>query len=292
MANETTVTLNTDLGAALSVLPAALCAVTDGNTSAARRVAVLRAAVQRGLPRKAIVALARLMERDGVRPGDIRTLYALRTRVVENGAAGLEEAVFAVDRCVDVLQMDAPSEEAGATAGRAVLGAVIAVLLPDQADTVWDRIAAHTNGELVRPDPETARAALRALLDSDASDDSLVHPFHLFRGGLPLGGLPSLPDDGAPWGDTAHRLYEGLAGSISLSKHEKTAVIRGISSYRRGQLEALLEIFSEEDHRFLELDERHHPQLRALAVDHALDWLEVHADVTAWEPLDAGCEAE
>lgn len=66
-----------------------------------------------------------------------------------------------------------------------------------------------------------------------------------------------------------------LAGSISLTKDEKTRIIESIPKLKQSQIDELIKIFDEERRKFAELGEEHVPQLDKLARQHYEDWLDI-----------------
>lgn len=66
-----------------------------------------------------------------------------------------------------------------------------------------------------------------------------------------------------------------LAGSISLTKDEKSRIVESIPKLKQAQVDELVRIFEEERRKFAELGEEHLPQLQKLAKQHYEDWLDI-----------------
>lgn len=66
-----------------------------------------------------------------------------------------------------------------------------------------------------------------------------------------------------------------LAGSISLTKDEKSRIVESIPKLKQSQIDELIKIFEEERRKFAELGEEHVPQLEKLARQHYEDWLDI-----------------
>lgn len=66
-----------------------------------------------------------------------------------------------------------------------------------------------------------------------------------------------------------------LAGSISLTKDEKSRIVESIPKLKQSQIDELIRIFEEERRKFAELGEEHVPQLEKLAQQHYDDWVDI-----------------
>lgn len=66
-----------------------------------------------------------------------------------------------------------------------------------------------------------------------------------------------------------------LAGSISLTKEQKFAVLQTIPKLSQGQIDELIRILTEERKTFGELDRKHWPQLNSLYQQHYSQWKEL-----------------
>lgn len=66
-----------------------------------------------------------------------------------------------------------------------------------------------------------------------------------------------------------------LAGSISLTRDEKTRIVESIPKLKQSQIDELIRIFEEERRKFAELGEEHVPQLEKLAKQHYEDWVDI-----------------
>lgn len=245
---------------ALPLLPAALCAIADGAPTAARRVALLRAIRAMGTPWEATALLLTILEERAVRPEHIRSLYALRALLVEESAteARTEEAL---GYAADVALAGGPTAEQ-----LAVLAAATSAL-----DGDWEVLSRR--GIPGRPTSEDTRATMRSILAREVTPPH-ENPIDLFRGALPIAGLPT------PGSADPVRFYDGLAGSISLAPQERIAVVERLGSLTQVQIDALVGIFEEERVKFLSLDETHYPQLRRLAVEFGVQWIEVYEGLT------------
>lgn len=245
---------------ALPILPAVLCAIADGAPTPARRVAVLRAIRSTGAEREATAHLITILEERAILPEHIRSLYALRAVLAEDSATE-SRVEAALGYAADVALAGGPTAEQ-----LAVLAAATSVL-----EGSWEML--HRRGIPERPSSEDTRATMQRILAREAPPDR-DHPIDLFRGALPIAGLP------APGTTDPVRFYDGLAGSISLSPRERVAVVERLGDLTQEQIDALVDIFEEERVKFLSLDELHHPQLRRLAVEFGVQWLDVYDELT------------
>lgn len=66
-----------------------------------------------------------------------------------------------------------------------------------------------------------------------------------------------------------------LAGSISLTRDEKSRIIESIPKLKQSQIDELIRIFEEERRKFAELGQEHVPQLDKLAHQHYEDWMDI-----------------
>ena len=66
-----------------------------------------------------------------------------------------------------------------------------------------------------------------------------------------------------------------LAGSISLTKTEKQRIIESIPKLSQHQIDELMRIFTEEQTKFAELNNKHADQLKALEANHKNDWNDI-----------------
>lgn len=66
-----------------------------------------------------------------------------------------------------------------------------------------------------------------------------------------------------------------LAGSISLTKDEKSRIVESIPKLKQTQVDELIRIFEEERRKFAELGDEHVPQLEKLAKQHYEDWVDI-----------------
>jgi len=71
------------------------------------------------------------------------------------------------------------------------------------------------------------------------------------------------------------RFLNLLAGSISLTKDEKKKIIDSVPKLRQQQVDELMRIFDEERTKFVELSEKHGPQLKKLEDEHMADWKDI-----------------
>lgn len=74
--------------------------------------------------------------------------------------------------------------------------------------------------------------------------------------------------------DEQHFLHL-LAGSISLTKDEKSRIVESIPKLKQTQIDELTRIFEEECQKFAELGEEHTAQLEKLAQQHYEDWIDI-----------------
>jgi hypothetical protein len=72
-----------------------------------------------------------------------------------------------------------------------------------------------------------------------------------------------------------------LAGSISLSRAEKTRIIESIPKLKQTQIDELVRIFEDEKLKFAELSKKHVPELERLAKKHYEDWVDIEASFKA-----------
>jgi hypothetical protein len=70
-----------------------------------------------------------------------------------------------------------------------------------------------------------------------------------------------------------------LAGSISLTKAEKTKIINSIPKLRQAQVDELIRIFEEERTKFIELSKKHGKQLKKLEDEHFADWKDIEIEI-------------
>jgi len=66
-----------------------------------------------------------------------------------------------------------------------------------------------------------------------------------------------------------------LAGSISLTKTEKQRIIDSVQKLSQHQIDELMRIFTEEQTKFAELNNKHSDQLKALEANHKNDWNDI-----------------
>lgn len=66
-----------------------------------------------------------------------------------------------------------------------------------------------------------------------------------------------------------------LAGSISLSKDEKTRIVESVPKLKQWQIDELINIFEEEKKKFAQLSERHVEQLKKLEKQHYEEWRDI-----------------
>jgi len=69
-----------------------------------------------------------------------------------------------------------------------------------------------------------------------------------------------------------------LAGSISLTRDEKSRIIKSIPKLRQQQVDELVRIFEEEINKFAALSKKHIPQLEKLAKQHYQDWIDIETE--------------
>jgi hypothetical protein len=73
-----------------------------------------------------------------------------------------------------------------------------------------------------------------------------------------------------------------LAGSISLSKDEKKRILDSMPRLRQEQVDELIRIFEEERTKFIELSQKHGPQLKKLEDEHMADWKDIELEQKAF----------
>jgi hypothetical protein len=269
--------LSTRAGAALPLIPAALCSIAAGLPSAPRRVAVLRAGWSLGVPAAGIDEAIRVMDEGVLGEPGVELLYALRSRLDTLDPAQADEQAFsALCLAGAVAVADGPP----GPAERAILHAIATVLLGERSSRGWTAMEVYVGASVPRPIGSEARRVLRRMVRPAVVEKPLPgNPFDELWRALPIEGIALRTRPGVHV--DAERFLRSVARSISLTRADKTRILESVPGLTQGRIDELGRVLDEERAKFLALSADHWPEVRRLVHRHAIEWFDVHAYASA-----------